>query len=89
MMGSLPIDSTNGLCIMAGIPRGIEDDDTVGTDQVDAEASGSRRDEEQDNAGVGVELVDQFFAFHSVGAAVQTEVGTIFSPPFVISTCNS
>ena len=43
----LPVDATDGLSVVARVPRGVEDDDAVGADQVDAEAAGARRYQKQ------------------------------------------
>ena len=68
---------------MARVPRRIKDNNTIGSDQIDSKTSGSSGNEKQHDVGVGVELIHQFFAFHSIGASIQTEVWTIFGPPFV------
>ena len=50
---------------MARVPRRVEDDDTISADEVNAETSGARRQQEQVHVvvGVGVEVRDELLAF--------------------------
>ena len=70
---------------MARIPRGVEDDDSVGADQIDAKATSSGGNQEQKHVTVRVELVDQLLTLHAVRAAIQSEVGSIFGPLLIAS----
>lgn len=38
---SVTVDATDGLAVVAGVPRRVKHDDTTGTDQVDAKAASS------------------------------------------------
>ena len=65
-----PVDSAHSLSIVTRVPRGIEYDHTIGSDKIDAKTSGSGRDEEQFDFGVGIKVVNEFFSLQSGGAAV-------------------
>ena len=59
---------------MTRIPGGVKDDDTIGSDEVDSETSGSGGHEEQLDGGVSVEVVDQSLSLQSRRAAIKTVV---------------
>ena len=59
---------------MARVPGCIEDDNTIGTNQVYPQTSSSGGDQEELDFGVGVKVVDQFFSVQRAGAAVQSVV---------------
>lgn len=48
------VDSVDALDVVGGIPRGVKHHHPVGTDEVDAQAAGSRRDEKQSAAETDV-----------------------------------
>ena len=50
-----PVDTADGLGVVARVPARVEDDDSVGAHQVHAEAAGARRHQEQLHLGRGVE----------------------------------
>jgi hypothetical protein len=47
-----PIDTEDALNVVRGIPGDVEDDHAIGSDQVDSETAGTRRDEEETSARV-------------------------------------
>lgn len=54
----LPINTTNSLRVVARVPTGVENDDSVGAYEVDTERPGASRHQEQVYVRVGVELVN-------------------------------
>ena len=50
---------------MAGVPRRVKNDYTICADQIDAQAPGSGRNEEEQNIGIRVEFVHQLLSFHA------------------------
>ena len=50
---------------MTRIPGGVKDDNTIGSDEVDSETSGSGGNQEQLDRGVRVEVVDQSLPLQS------------------------
>ena len=59
---------------MAGVPGGIEYDNTIGANKIHPKTSSSGGDQEELDFGVGVKVVDQFFSVQRAGAAVQPVV---------------
>ena len=55
---------------MARVPGGIENDNTIGANQVYSQTASSGRDQEELDFGVGVKVVDQFFSVQRACAAV-------------------
>ena len=68
---------------MTRIPGGIKDDNTIGSDKIDSETSGSGGHQEQFDGGVVVEVVDQPFPLQSRRAAIKTVVGYSRYPGFL------
>ena len=87
-ISDLPVDSTNSLGVVARVPGSIKHHHTIGTDQIDAQAASSGRNEEQEDISIGIEFVDQLLAFHGIGAAIQTKIRSIFGPTFLLPTRN-
>ena len=81
-ISDLPVDSTNSLGVVARVPGSIKHHHTIGTDQIDAQAASSGRNEEQEDISIGIEFVDQLLAFHGIGAAIQAKIRSIFGPKF-------
>ena len=70
----LPVDSAHSLGVVAGVPGGVEDDDTIGSNQIHPQTASSGGHQEELDFGVGVEVVDQFLSVQGAGAAVQSVV---------------
>ena len=66
--------SRQGLLVRRRVPVGVEEDQPVGTDQVQAAAAGLAAEQEDELLSLGVvELVHQLLAFVDVHRAVQTQ----------------
>lgn len=48
----LPVDSENTLHIMRRIPTCVEDDNSIGSGQIDTQSASPRGDQEQSGSGV-------------------------------------
>ena len=75
-----PVDPEDGLDVVAGVPAGVEDDDSVGGDEVDAEAAGPGGDQEETHpqAGALVEVIAISFSSLSRSASIQSKKFRLF-----------
>ena len=65
---------------MTRVPGSVKDDDPVGPDEVDAEASGSGGHEEELDLGVGVEAVDEALPLQGACASIESVIGLSVDP---------
>ena len=78
---TVPIDAADRLRIMARIPRSVQNNNSIRADQIYAQASSSRRQQEQPHATIRlVEQVNQALALHARRAPVQPKVALVLLP---------
>lgn len=60
---NLPINTTYGLRIVARVPARVEDNHSVGANEINTQRTRSGRHQEQVDIGICIEFIYQFLAF--------------------------